>query len=100
VTIADANIKVNVLKGDRIRASWLAVKPVCLAGVQPKLGGEVQTVTGVIRHIRCDDPMNPTEIRIYVDPDGEWTGSRVTPFGCECPTAHVEIQPEWVEAKI
>lgn len=91
----------NVVKGDRVRASWFVAKPVALAGMQMKLGADSVSVTGTIKHIRCDDPVNPKEIRIYIDPDGEWKGTRVEPFGCTCPgSAHVEILPEWIEAKL
>lgn len=72
----------------------------CLAGVQAKFGAVAKSVTGVIRHIRVDDPVNPTEVRIYVDPDDGYEGSFINPPGCTCATQHVELRPEWVKAKL
>jgi hypothetical protein len=99
VTIVDTRVEVR--KGDRIRAKWFAHKVVGLAGVQMKVSGEFRIVTGVVRHIRTNDPQNPTDIRLYLDPEGDCNvSSRVNPLGCECPTFHVEIMPDWVEAKL
>lgn len=89
---------ITYVKGDRIRASWLACEPACLAGAQMKLGAKPMTVTGVVRHIRGDHPTNPTTIRVYVDPDGDWQGPTVEVVRCTCGHPHVELQPEWVEA--
>lgn len=89
-----------LFKGDRIRSAWFATRLTCLAGVQTKFGATLKRVTGVVRHIRVDDPVTPTEIRIYIDPDDGYAGSFVNPPGCTCSTRHVEIRPEWVEAKI
>jgi hypothetical protein len=88
--------KVAFNKGDRVRANWFSARPVSLAGVQMKLGGDWKDVTGIVRHIRADDPHNPTEIRAYLDPDN-WTGGLVKPEGCTCEgPGHVEVKPAWI----
>lgn len=90
----------NVLKGDRIRASWMAAHITCLAGVQTKFGATVKTVTGTVRHIRVDHPVAPTEMRLFIDPDEGYDGPYLNPPGCTCGTKHVEIRPQWVEARL
>ena len=88
-----------IVKGDRIRAAWFHATPTCLAGMQPKFGAVVKSVTGTIRHVRGDDPVNPVEVRVYVDPDDGYDGPYVNPPGCTCSTKHVEIKPEWIQEK-
>lgn len=84
-------------KGDRIRASWLKVNPLtCLAGAMPKVGATAVEVTGVVRHIRTDNPDNPVLIRVYIDPDDGYTGPTVNLIGCVCGHPHVELHPEWI----
>lgn len=90
-------------KGVRVRASWLQAKPLgacSLAGAQVKTTGSFVELVGTCRHFRGDDPVSPTEIRIYLEPDGDAPDPvRFTrPFGCECPGHDrlVEIRPEWV----
>ncbi len=90
----------TLFKGDRIRASWFSAKLTCLAGVQTKFGATQKTVTGIVRHIRVDDPVTPTGMRVYVDPDDGYVGPFINPPGCTCSTQHVELRPEWVEAKL
>jgi len=91
-----------VKKGDRIRATWLkaADPPSSLAGMQLKFSGEKFEVQGVIRHVRGDHPTNPTVVRFYVDPEHDFTGPRVRPYGCTCPTEHVEVNPDHVTAHL
>ncbi len=88
----------NVLKGDRVRASWYAARLACLSGQQSKFGASQENLTGVVRHVRGDKPVDPTEVRLYVDPEGEHTFDLVHPHGCTCNTPHVEIRPEWIDA--
>lgn len=94
-----------ITKGHRIRASWLVADdpPGCLAGMQLKITAKSYDVTGVCRHFRGDDPVNPTRIMIYIDPDpGTWTGPLVKPDGgCSCPPdhpGHVAINPDHIVA--
>jgi len=75
-------------KGDRIR--WTSIATPSLAGMQMKV--QVTYRTGVIRHVRGNDPVVPTSVRIYVDPD-DGAGT-VRPIRCTCAGAHVEIDPE------
>jgi hypothetical protein len=56
-------------KGDRVHAQWFQATDACLAGMQPKTGAILRDVTGIVRHIRGDHPTNPTEIRVWVEPD-------------------------------
>lgn len=86
------------VKGSRIRANWLQATDACLAGMQAKFGAKSLSVTGVVRHIRGDHPTNPSEVRVYVDPEGDWKGPKVDVIGCKCGHPHVELKPEWVEA--
>lgn len=84
-------------KGDRIRAQWLDAKLVALAGAQMKVGASGREVTGIVRHIRGDHPTNPTEVRVFIDPDGAWDGPVVKDLvRCTCGHPHVQIKPEWV----
>lgn len=34
-----------------------------------KFGATLVEVSGVVRHVRGNDPVNPTEIRLYVESD-------------------------------
>lgn len=90
-------------KGTRVRASWFQPKPLgtfSLAGVQMKTTGSFVDLVGTCRHFRGDDPVNPTETRIYIEPDGDVPDSipRTRPYGCTCPGHDllVEVRPEWV----
>jgi hypothetical protein len=87
-----------IKKGDRIRAEWFGDgRPVPLAGAQLKFQVTKFEVVGVVKHVRGDRPVNPT-VRFYVDPDHEWTGATVTPEGCTCGHAHVEVNPKHIRA--
>jgi hypothetical protein len=56
-------------KGDRVTATWIDTEPKSLSGVQMKLSGEFKTVTGVVTHIRCDHPINPTSVGVAIMDD-------------------------------
>ncbi len=83
-------------KGSRVRANWLDARLTALTGVQMKLGARGVEIVGVIRHMRGDHPTNPTEIRYYIDPEGDYDGPKTNLIGCTCGHPHVEIKPEWV----
>lgn len=93
----------DLCKGTRVRAKWLQTKPIgtfSLSGMQPKIACTLVELTGTCRHFRGDDPVAPTKVRIYVEPDGDVPEgvARTRPWGCEC-DGHdhlVEIRPEWV----
>ena len=53
-------------KGDRIRARWFQASDACLAGMQPKTDALLTLLTGVVSHIRGDDPSNPQQIRVWI----------------------------------
>lgn len=86
-----------VKKGSRISARWFGdAKAVALAGVNMKLQVTEYAVSGIVRHVRGDDPVNPTTIRFYIDPDPGYDGPRARPPGCACSQDHVEINPDHV----
>lgn len=95
----------QIVKGSRVRASWFQSKPLgsfSLAGVQMKTTGSIVEVVGTCRHFRGDHPVAPTEVRIYLEVEGEVPEgvARTRPHGCTC-EGHdqlVEIRPEWVRA--
>lgn len=94
----------RVEKGDRIMARWWIAEPVSLAGMQTKVGATEITVTGIARHFRGDHPTEPTEIVVYLDPEGPVNpmARRERPCGCMCP-GHDDLIPVrrehvcWVE---
>lgn len=91
----------NINKGSRIRASWFQAydHPHSLAGVMLKTGATKHDVTGICRHFRGDAPVNPTTIRVYIDPDpGTWDGPTMRPPGCTCDHGHVDIDPDHIIA--
>lgn len=85
-----------IRKGDRIRAQWLATHLCALAGAQMKFGAHGRELTGTVRHVRGDHPVNPTVVKLYVDPEGDFDGPKTTPYGCTCDHPHVEVDPSWV----
>lgn len=88
---------VNITKGTRIRVQSMTAYLPCLAGMQMKFGVKTQDFTGVVRHVRGDHPTNPTQIRFYVDPDGDAKDFNLTrPPGCTCASAHVDVDPKHV----
>lgn len=87
-----------ITKGSKIRAQWFKANnpPSSLAGMQLKFGMTQHQVVGTCRHFRADDPVNPTIVMVYVDPDGPSDLPLVHPYGCTCPTGHVEINGDWI----
>lgn len=85
-----------ITKGTRIRAHWFQPKPLgtySLAGVQYKVTGTYVDVAGVCKHFRGDDPINPTQVQIYIEVDQlsmtpeqekEYGLVRERPYGCTC----------------
>lgn len=63
-------------KGARIRARWLAASGGSWSpsGFQDKYAIETVEITGIVRHLRGDDPIAPTVVRLYVEPDGDVPG--------------------------
>ena len=89
----------HITKGSRVHARWFQANdpPSCLAGVQMKVAGQFADVTGVCRHFRGDDPVNPTVITVFIDPDpGTWDGPTVRPPGCTCDHPHVAVNPDHI----
>lgn len=90
-----------IVKGSRIQATWLQGNPkAALAGMQPKMAATARQITGTVRHLRGDDPVNPSIIKLYVEPEGDTDLPRTRPYGCECPGHDnlVEIDPNWITA--
>lgn len=88
--------EILVVKGNRIRASWLECYPICLSGMQMKLGAREMSVTGVVRHVRGDDPTNPKAVRLYVDAEsGNYEGHTVECV--KCGHDHVEVDLKHVK---
>lgn len=88
-------IEVSLVKGTRIRATWLEAKLVGLAGMQMKTGAETVSVTGSIRHFRGDHPTEPRHVKLYVDAEeGSFGGLSVE---CtKCGREHVEVDPRHI----
>lgn len=87
-------------KGARIRARWTHTYLPCLAGAQMKMGVDVVEITGTVRHLRGDDPVNPKVVRLYVEVEGRVPNGLVLtrPYGCTCDTHDdlVEVDPDHV----
>lgn len=76
---------VNIVKGTRIRARWLATTNALLAGSQFKTGAVEVEIVGIVRHLRGDHPTDPQQVVLYVEVEGEPAGvTRERPFGCKC----------------
>jgi hypothetical protein len=64
--------EIFLTKGMRVRAHRLVAKKLgtySVAGVQFKIAAVGQEVTGVVKHVRGDDPVNPTTIGVWIQPD-------------------------------
>lgn len=88
-----------VRKGDSVHVCWLDCRPAALSGMQLKMGATLNEFSGVVKHVRGDDPENPTQVRLFVDPNLDANVDhlpRVRPPGCTCEHLHVEIKPAWV----
>lgn len=83
-----------VHKGDKIIAWWLESTNACLAGAQLKTGSKSHYVVGIVRHVRGNDPVNPTVVRLYVDVTEGALRPQIRPSGCTCKVGHAEIRPE------
>ncbi len=88
-----------IVKGSRVRAEWFQAHAVSLSGMQMKFGARQHVVTGVVRHLRGDDPVAPKEVRIYIDPEGDAPADlgKVRPYGCTCEGGHVELKLDWAK---
>jgi len=93
-------VTVTINKGTRIRARWFRAQmnpPASLAGMQMKLGCTEVEVSGVVRHVRCDDPVKPTRYQFFIDPDPEVQGVPTVKLeGCTCGREHVQVDPKHV----
>jgi hypothetical protein len=90
-----------ITKGTRIHARWFAAQtdpPASLAGFQMKVSATDVEVLGTCVHFRGDHPTNPTEVRIYIDVEGELPAvvKKIVPIGCKHQGGHVEIRQEWI----
>ena len=89
-----------ITKGTRVQARWFVPNdpPSSLAGMQMKIGATEVHVIGTCVHFRGDDPVAPTEVRIYIDVEGELPAvvKKVVPHGCTHEGGHVEIREEWI----
>lgn len=91
-----------ITKGSRVHAQWFKPQvnpPASLSGVQFKLSGQFVNVVGRCVHFRGDDPVNPKEIRMYIDPEGVLPEGveKVVPHGCTHEGGHVQIREEWIK---
>lgn len=83
-----------ITKGTKIRARWFKPKPLgtwSLAGAQLKFTGDMLDVTGIVRHVRSDDPVLPVNVTFHIDTDDNQ--------GDPCPkcgTNHLTIDPKHV----
>ena len=84
----------DIVKGSRVRVKFQKAYLPCLAGAQMKVGLQIEDFTGVVRHFRGDDPVNPTVVEIFVDPETPCYQDRVQPYGCTCPGGHVRVDPK------
>lgn len=92
-------VSVPINKGTRIRARWLRVNnPMSsLAGMQMKLGCTQMEVSGIVRHVRCNDPVSPTVYQLFIDLDPTIQGVPTVKLeGCTCGREHVQVDPKHV----
>lgn len=91
-----------ITKGSHVRAYWFQAQPIgttALTGMMMKTTGMFRDVSGICRHFRGDDPVTPTKITVFVDPDPDtWDGPWVRPPGCTCPHPHVAVNPDHIVA--
>ena len=93
----------DLRKGTRIHARWVYMHPFegdPYAGKEGAVAVTQVDLTGICRHFRGDDLVNPTVVRVYIEPDGDVPESipRTRPYGCTCPGHErlIEVRPEWV----
>lgn len=81
--------------GDRIRVRGFIAAPegtYSLAGMQPKLAGNLYDVTGEVMHLRGNHPIEPTSIGIFFKDTIQY-GAMSTPLTKnECQSKHVGQQ--------
>lgn len=69
--------------------------------MQMKLGATRFAVEGIVRHLRGDKPVDPKDVRVYIDLTVDVDGVElVRPVGCQCEKGHVEVQMKhifWAE---
>lgn len=89
-------------KNARVRIdSGLVAKPIgtySMAGAQMKVVVERHVFTGTVRHLRGDRPIDPTVVKLYIEPDSVVSLPFVRPYGCTC-EGHdrlVECNQDWV----
>lgn len=70
-----------ITKDNKIKARWFKVNdPISsIAGGQMKVGSTEIVVSGIVKHVRGDDPIKPTVVRLYVEPDGGGDEIEVNP---------------------
>jgi len=61
----------DLTKGMRVRAQWMQVytHPYSLAGAQIKVHAQAREVTGVVKHIRTNAPVDWTSVHVWLQPD-------------------------------
>lgn len=98
-TILTDKTRVAFNKGDRVRAQWYQAQTsgFSLAGMQLKFLASARVLVGRVAHVRGNHPTQPTEIRVYLDPEEPYDGPMVTLEGCTCGRQHVELQPAWIQ---
>jgi hypothetical protein len=65
--------------------------------MQLKFGAASTEVSGIVRHVRVDNPENPTLYQFYIDVDGGVEGVKgIELEGCSCGREHVEVDPKHV----
>jgi hypothetical protein len=77
----------DLTKGMRVHAAWLQHNPgACVSGSQLKIEASDRMVTGTVTHIRGNDPIAPTSVRVWIRPDegGE----------------EVVVKPEWIRGRV
>jgi hypothetical protein len=82
----------NINKGTRIKAQWFNVKPSSLTGMQLKFSGKQYFISGIVRHVRVDDLINPTKYYLYVESDNKDEGV----FCEKCKVNEVFVDPKHV----
>ena len=88
-------MEATVQKGSRIRAEWFRAETfgkAALTGMQIKTTATAMSVTGVVRHIRSNDPnFEAKNVMLFVEPD-DGTG---TPCA-KCGVNEVQVKPAWI----
>lgn len=85
---------VHIAKGVRVVGQVQRTYTPSLAGMQMKLGLDVYTVSGVVRHIRSDVETNPgvDNIVLMLDPEEGYNGPLTSVHGCTCGHDHAMLK--------